>query len=263
MMENKDTNDLQVANNDLPCDDKNIKSVDIYNALNLYNEQLGASYKNEGYNPFDDNFVLTEEYICDILENKKTNKDIFPEAFLEYGNKEFKKYFLNAIENSNQILDELNKEFLNNENETDKQQIKKAIVFLKNRNELLKININKLKQKDANALKMYMELYGLDGELSELLKDTFNEKANNHIIVQNMINALRFRAKRIYTKSQKTTDPDKSIEPTPQEQQIKESINKNETKTTQQQPKINKTELLSKKPVKIKNTQKQEEELSR
>ena len=176
------------------------KSVDVFNALNLVNEELGTSYQKDGYNPFDNDFVLTEEYANDILETKKTSGEIFTENFLDYSNKEVSKHFQNAIQNDNEILDKLNQELNNTSNENTKKQIKKAIVFLKNRNQLLKINIAKLKQKDANAIKMYIELYGLDSEISEILKDSFNEKANIQFMFQNMLNTCKFRATRIKAK---------------------------------------------------------------
>ena len=47
------------------------KSVDVFNALNLYSEELGARYEQEGYNPFGEGFVLTEDYANEILENKR------------------------------------------------------------------------------------------------------------------------------------------------------------------------------------------------
>ena len=256
----EDTN-VQNLENHSSTIEQNIKSVDVYNALNLYNEELGNSYKNDGYNPFDDDFVLTEEYTNDILENKKSNNEIFPESFLEFSNKTVSKHFQNAIENDNTILDNLTQELENTTNEKDKKQIKKAIVFLKNRNELLKVNINKLKQKDANALKMYMELFGLDNELSELLKDTFNEKANNQIIVQNMLNTCRFRANRVYAKTQVKVN---NVEQSQQNQQ--QTLQNTQNKETVKQTNITETKTqsptLPPKHKNISNIIKQEDELT-
>ncbi len=259
----EDTNVESLQNLETPSSDvsENIKSVDVFNALNLYNEELGNSYKKDGYNPFDDDFVLTEDFTNDILEAKKTSGDIFPESFLEYGNKEVKKHFENAIINDNEILDKLNKELENATNEKDKKQIKKAIIFLKNRNELLKVNILKLKQKDANALKMYIEMFGLDSELSELLKDTFNEKANNQIIVQNMLNTCRFRANRIYAKSQVKVDNTQQTQQsyTLQNEQVKEPI-KQAKEFTQSNKEI--SQPPRKPPIKKQPTKHQEDELT-
>lgn len=170
------------------------KSIDVYNALNLVNEELGTLYQEEGYNPFDNDFVLTEEYANDVLESKNNNKEIFTESFLEYGNKTVIKHFNNALNNNNEILNKLEDELKKTSDENVKKQIKKAIIFLKNRSELLKHNITKLKNKDANALKMYIELFGLDSELSELLRETYNENINTIIIAQQMLEKCKLRA---------------------------------------------------------------------
>ncbi len=242
--------------------EQSIKSVDVFNALNLYNEELGNSYKNDGYNPFDDDFILTEEYTNYILENKKLNTEVFTESFLEFSNKTVSKHFQNAIENDNTILDNLTQELENATNEKDKKQIKKAIVFLKNRNELLKVNITKLKQKDANAIKMYIEMFGMDNELSELLKDTFNERANNQLIVQNMLNACRFRANRAYLKTQTKFD---NLEQSQQNQQqiLQNTQNKETTKQADKTEIKTQSSPLPPKHKNIPSIQKEENEITK
>lgn len=193
------------------------KSIDVFNALNLYNEQLGSIYEKDGYNPFEEGFVLTEEFTNDVLENKK-KQEIFTEDFLEYGNKEVSKHFQNALTNSTEIIDKLNEELASCTDEKVKSQIKKSIILLKNRNELLKVNISKLKQKDANALKMYIEMFGMDNELSELLKDTFNEKVNAQIVAQQMLTLCHSRAVNIKQKTTKIIERE-SLQANEQQQQ--------------------------------------------
>ena len=185
------------------------KSIDVFNALNLYSEQLGSIYEKDGYNPFEEGFVLTEEFTNDVLENKK-KQEIFTEDFLEYGNKEVSKHFQNALNNSTEIIDKLNEELASCTDEKVKKQLKKSIILLKNRNELLKVNISKLKQKDANALKMYIEMFGMDNELSELLKDTFNEKVNAQIVAGQMLALCRSRAVNIKQKTTKIIERESS-----------------------------------------------------
>ena len=179
------------------------KSVDVFNALSLYNEELGTRYEQEGYNPFGEDFVLTPEFANDILENKsKDPNEIMSEYFLEFGNKQVSKHFENALSNGQKLVSAMQEQLNNAPDEKVKKQIKKNIIFLKNRNELLKVNIAKLKQKDANAIKMYLEMYGMDSELSELLKDTFNEKANTQMIVSQMMNIAFKRSTNIKQKAQ-------------------------------------------------------------
>ena len=180
------------------------KSVDVFNALSLYNEELGMRYEQDGYNPFGEGFVLTEDYANDILQNKSQNLDsILPENFLEYGNKEVAKHFGTSIQNSGKLIDALQNEIAVTTDENLRKQIMKCLVFVKNRNELLKLNIAKLKQKDANAIKMYLEMYGMDSELSELMKDTFTEEANMQMVITQMLNAANKRTINLKTKSTK------------------------------------------------------------
>ena len=178
------------------------KSVDVFNALSLVDESLGKLYVEKDYNPYGKDFVLTEEYASEILQNKINAHDLSSENFLEHSNSEIAKNFTTALENSEAILNALENETYVQSDPKVKEQIQRTIVTLKNRNELLKLNITKLKQKDANALKMYIELYGMDGELGELLKDTFTEKANIQALIMQFMALIQKRAKTIYRKAQ-------------------------------------------------------------
>ena len=46
-------NQSDLANDEIKLEQQQteIQSVDVYNALNLYNEELGKSYKKNGFNP--------------------------------------------------------------------------------------------------------------------------------------------------------------------------------------------------------------------
>ena len=178
------------------------KSVDVFNALSLVDESLGKLYVEKDYNPYEKDFVLTEEYASEILQNKINENDLSSENFLEHSNSEISKNFTTALENSEAILNALENETYVQSDPKVKEQIQRTIVALKNRNELLKLNITKLKQKDANALKMYIELYGMDGELGELLKDTFTEKANMQALIMQFMALIQKRAKTVYRKAQ-------------------------------------------------------------
>lgn len=182
------------------------KSVDVFNALSLVDESLGKLYVEKDYNPYGKDFVLTEEYADEILQNKINASDLSSENFLEHSNSEISKNFTTALENSEAILNALENETYVQSDPKVKEQIQRTIVTLKNRNELLKLNITKLKQKDANALKMYIELYGMDGELGELLKDTFTEKANMQALIMQFMALIQKRAKTVYRKAQNLKD---------------------------------------------------------
>ena len=182
------------------------KSVDVFNALSLVDESLGKLYVEKDYNPYGKDFVLTEDYASEILQNKINANGLSSENFLEHSNSEISKNFTTALENSEAILNALENETYVQSDPKVKEQIQRTIVALKNRNELLKLNITKLKQKDANALKMYIELYGMDGELGELLKDTFTEKANMQALIMQFMALIQKRAKTVYRKAQNLKD---------------------------------------------------------
>ena len=234
------------------------KSVDIFNALSLYHKDLGTAYELEGYNPLGNNFKLTTDFTNAVLEAKqKGNKDIFPENFLEFSNKEISKYFANSINNTQSLISMLEQN-LSTTDEKLKQQIKMAIIFVKNRNQLLKMNIAKLKQKDANALRMYMELYGMDSELSELLRETFNEKANIQFIFQAMLNACQARSRVLKQKIQE-------IKIQQQKEEVKNIVQEKPKQKTEQKFevkdfKLDKEEKQKEKPVYKQQSHKQKEE---
>ena len=171
----------------------NGKSVDVFNALNLFCESLGELYKNQGYNPFDKDFVLTDEFTKEILERKLNEGEIIPADFLEFSNKQVSKHFSTALNNNTALIELLSNEEKVTTDANMIKQVKNCILFLKNRNELLKMDILKLKNKDANALKMYIEMYGIDTQLSELLSETFNEKANLQLVISQMLNLCKTR----------------------------------------------------------------------
>ena len=209
------------------------KSVDVFNALNLFNEELGALYETQGYNPFGEDFELTEEFAQEVLQEKKLKHEVFPENFLEYGNKEVAKHFNSALENNNDLIAKFKDELEKCTDPKVKKQMQKMLVTLKNRSELLKLNIQKLKQKDPNALKMYMEMFGLDSELSELLKDGFTEKVNNNIVIQKMLDMCRVRSNIIRQKITRLAK-DTNVTQADMEKAIKEE-EKQQTKTVQEQ----------------------------
>ena len=53
---------------------EDIKSFDVFNALNLINENLGKAYKEKGYNPLGDEFLLDSEYVQNLLEKAKKER---------------------------------------------------------------------------------------------------------------------------------------------------------------------------------------------
>ena len=186
------------------------KNVDVFNALSLYNEELGLLYESEGYNPLGEDFVLTEDFAKSVLENKgNENCDIAD--FLEQNNIQVSKRFTSALEKNEKLINKFNKEISNQNDPKTKEEMKKMIISLKNRSQLLKLNIQKLKNKDANAIKMYKELFGQDSELSKLLKEEFEDKLNVEMIIQKMIGLSITRVRNAKTKFNKTNVSNKDM----------------------------------------------------
>lgn len=233
-----------VLMDDIKHDLKEDKSVDVFNALNLYNEDLGKLYEEQGYNPFDSDFTLDEEFAKDILEIKSKKGKAFPEPFLDASNKNISKNFDIAIENNNEILKEIQNKLKGNLSTQDKKQLKKMVITLKNRGELLKLAKDKLKQKDANALKMYLEIYGLDSELSELLEYNFTEKLNAIIISQKLFDLCKSRA--ILVNAQALKQTEHTVNQENEVQNTNTSIKEQEIK--QEQPKVREVPKIPTKP---------------
>lgn len=237
-----------VLMDDIKHDLKEDKSVDVFNALNLYNENLGKLYEEQGYNPFDSDFTLDEEFAKDVLEIKSKKGKAFPEPFLDASNKNISKNFDIAIENNNEILKELQNKLKGNLSTQDKKQLKKMVITLKNRGELLKLAKDKLKQKDANALKMYLEIYGLDSELSELLEYSFTEKLNSIILSQKLFDLCKSRAILNNAYNLRQAEAKQVQEPIANKEVQNTNTNIKEQEIKQKQPKVREVPKIPTKP---------------
>ncbi len=245
--------DLEVQKDALPQD----KSVDIFNALSLADESLGKLYVEQGYNPYGENFVLTEEYAGEILHNKVDASEKTSQSFLEQSNSEISKNFTTALENCDDLVTALeNEQFVARDSKL-KEQIGKTIVSLKNRSELLKLDITKLKQKDANAIKMYIELYGMDGELGELLKDTFTEKANMQALILQFMALIQKRAGTVYAKAQNLKN--KVMDAATLKQEIDKAVEQSKAEDMRRQAELQEIQRKEREEQELQEKQEQEE----
>lgn len=171
---------------------------DVFNALNLYDEKLGEEYEKEGYNPFSPDFKLTQEFAMEVMEAKPNGKPMPKENFLEFGAKKVTSHFKNTLAAGEKLISKLEHEMSALDlNSTTAHQIQMAIIFLKNRNQLLKRNIRELKFKKANAIQMFADMYALDKELSELLKETYEPNADLNVVLANFMRVCNNRANEI------------------------------------------------------------------
>lgn len=177
---------------------------DVYNALNLYDEKLGEEYEKEGYNPFEPDFKLTKEFAEEVLENKPSKQEIPKEDFLEVGAKKATSCFKNTLKASEKLVELLEQKMGSSGLDMSTiHQIQRALIFLKNRNQLLKRNIRELKYRNANALQMFTDMYVMDKELSDLLKETYESDVDINAILNQFVEVCKTRAKINIEKRQK------------------------------------------------------------
>ena len=173
---------------------EDIKSFDVFNALNLINENLGKAYKEKGYNPLGDEFLLDSEYVQNLLEKAKKRKSLDVEPFLENGNKVVSSYFKQAVENAEALkLDILTE--LENADELMKDRLLEIVLYLNNRIELLNQAIENLKFPEANSLKLYEDIYNIDSIYGEILKESYFKNFNKIVAIENFLSTCRLRIK--------------------------------------------------------------------
>lgn len=181
--------------------------INIFNALNLINPSLGKAYRQKGYNPFDDEFVLQNDYVKSLLIKAKDKYTIKTEDFLKKGNKEVAEMFGRACKNTEELLTDLSTHSL--ENKT--KQLKEIIVFLKNRKELLSQATKKLKNEKENSFGLYRDIVGIDVLLSEIVKDTFFENFNKNNIIENFLKYCQTDKKQKSQKQQENIQTQKIL----------------------------------------------------
>ena len=151
-------------------------NYDVYNGLNLLNEDLGQSYIMEGFNPFGDNFVLDEDFILDTLENNVEKYEISTPDFIEAGNKETIKAFELSAKNALDVIELLNEHIANpNTPEIVRKQMRKQIVYILCRNQLIKVYLKKIKD-EKDTLLMYQKLSAINWQLSKTMQDLYNKQ---------------------------------------------------------------------------------------
>lgn len=139
-------------------------NYDVYNALNLVNEELGENYVETGFNPFEEGFELDASYITEVLKIQKEAEDLLSPEFINDGPDATIKAFEKSLNGSATALAKL--EVLLNDPripEVNKRKIRKIIEYIKMRMQMLEIEIKKLKEKEEqNALEMYQKINALN-----------------------------------------------------------------------------------------------------
>ena len=226
-------------------------NYNIFNALNLYNENLGELYITNQFNPFDDNFKLTEDFIIEYYTNNLQAKEINEPEFLTGGIIETKAAFENSLHNCNSLLEKVESQ-LNSTNISleEKEKLKKLKQYILCRNALLNLYIKTLK-KDKKTLKMYASLQGLNWKYGEILDSSYIKQ----IDIQIVINALmQIQAKQENTNLQLKAKAKEIIAKNLKEYS-KQDTNKKEIQQTKNSPSKSLESKAPKSPVKIQTKQ--------
>jgi hypothetical protein len=158
-------------------------NYDVLNSLNLMSRSLGDAYLLEGYNPFDEDYVLDLENSRKLITNLKQKENIEAEEFLENSDLNILENFQTAKQNAEALLAELSTLPQN-------KKVKGLKVFLKNRSKLLSAAIEKMQNGDLSAFELYREIEGLDVEYSKLLRRSYYKDFDLKVTIQNFMNLL-------------------------------------------------------------------------
>lgn len=256
VMKNEETKNEQVIN----------VNFNVLNALNLYNEELGESYVQDGFNPLGNDFELSESFITDFLENEKNKKEITSPQFLEQDYNEIAKAFNLSLENALHLFDTLAVKINDCSSLKLKQTYAKIMFLLQLYIELIKKYIKKLK-KEKNLYQLYINLLSINWSLSDEMESSFTKNFSVEKIIYNLIKnenettnkdneAIKEQARKIIEnnlkqqKEQIVTKPKENIEAKPKEQVEKQDKVSNETE-------------VKFKEVKLKNVVKKQETFSK
>lgn len=164
-------------------------NYNIFNALNLFSEELGEDYLNGNFNPFNENFKLTEDFVIERFENQQNKPpEVVSPEFVEGGVNKTKLAFNQSITNCNLTLAEVERA-LNapQTSPTAKKYLLKLKTYLLCRIQLLNINLKNLK-KNKNTLKMYLNVEGLDYNTSKLFEQSYKEMLDVQTIISAYVN---------------------------------------------------------------------------
>ena len=211
-------------------------NYNIYNALNLYSEELGQQYLSTEFNPFPNSFELTENFVVERFVNSSKKREILEPEFVSQGEQTTQEAFEQSISNCQAMIAEIEAK-LADENlpQSLKEELKKLKTYLLCRIELLNINLKNM-PKNKNTLKMYEMVEGLDWKLADMMEESYKEMFN----VQIAINAFLENAKEnsaAYKKeleNRRLIEKAKAIISSNQKQQEAQSMQQQQQEQTEQ-----------------------------
>ena len=225
-------------------------NLEVFNALNLYNEDLGQSYLETGFNPFNKDFVLDEQYISDVLNNEKNKKEINCPDFLEQTDSKIIKAFELSDVNTKNLIEALDKKINSSElTASQMESFKKIIVNLKMFGELNRKYKNELRKK-KNKYQMFLNMLALNWQLSEELAKSFTNEFNLNNALNKIVNIekikqnsenekLKEQAKQIIENNKKLYEQDLLNKQTEQAKVVEEQPKQENTTNIDKENEIN------------------------
>lgn len=211
-------------------------NYDVYNALNLYNEDLGQLYLSEQFNPFSASFELNEDFVVGRLVNSHTNKEIVEPEFVSEGAKKTEVAFKNSANNCTMLLAEIeNKLQDHNLAESLKEELKQLKIYLLCRLALLN-NYTKSIKKNKNTLKMYKNIQSLDWKNAELLEESYKEQFDIQIAINAYLEFAKAQSKEYKKELENKKLIAKAKEIIKNNERLEENTRANEPQSTVAQP---------------------------
>jgi len=174
--------------------DTSIKNFDVYNALNLIQEDLGEIYKQNDFNPFEQGFKLSEEFVVDRIENGKQKKEVLTPTFLN-GTKQTLSAFSASADNALAIISLLDEKISAPSTPASvKEELKKIKALLACRIELINYYKTNFKKK-KNDLKMYTNVLAVDWKTADLYEETFKDQFDVQIAVNAFLEFAKTNSK--------------------------------------------------------------------
>lgn len=225
-------------------------NLEVFNALNLYNEDLGQSYLETGFNPFNKDFVLDEQYISDVLNNEKNKKEINCPDFLEQTDSKIIKAFELSDVNTKNLIEALDKKINSSElTASQMESFKKIIVNLKMFGELNRKYKNELRKK-KNKYQLFLNMLALNWQLSEELAKSFTNEFNLNNALNKIVNIekikqnsenekLKEQAKQIIENNKKLYEQDLLNKQTEQAKVVEEQPKQENTTNIDKENEVN------------------------
>ncbi len=158
-------------------------NYNVLNALNLMHEDLGEIYTKTSFNPFEEGFVLDEEFVIDKFLNAKQKPELETPAIVLGGEKGFNLALEHNQTNCTLALNEIENMLLDeNVSPALKEELKKLKIYLLCRIEL-SLNYLKNAKKKKNKLELYQNICSLNYRMAQYFEGAYEETFDAHLCI--------------------------------------------------------------------------------